>query len=141
MPRAPRAQGAYEPTQRPSLQDTIFAGLRKHAQDAAALLAELDARAFGMQQAANEEEELKRSLAQPLKKPPTKPRPFNLTRPKPPKLPTPRRIEQAIAAKPMPQDLDDVTLAGLEQEAALRKERARREVRGLMRRPRWPRPD
>lgn len=137
MPRAPRGPGARtSPPPAVAAQDTIFAGLRKHAQDAAALLAELEARAFGMQQAAKEEEELKRSLAQPLKKPPTKPVPFNLTRAKPPKLPTPRRIEQAIAAKPMPQDLDDVTLAGLEQEAALRKERARREVRASIRRAR-----
>lgn len=117
---------------RPLAQDEIFGRLARHKADADALLSELAVRAFGGPGRAGAPETVGDSptadLPAPPKKPPTQPRPFKLTKPRPRPVPEPTRIPQAVPANPVPDTLNATTLAALEQEREARKEEARRKV-------------
>lgn len=97
------------------VEQTLVGGLQRHRAGVAALCEELSHAAFGVAV----QKEAAAALAgvpQVLSKPPTIPRPFNITPARPVRVPLPLQIKQGVAAKPVPSHLNDTTLATLGQE-------------------------
>lgn len=112
-------------------QDVIFARLQRHAAGLRELQAELEQAAVGAEAAAAQEKEDEgdAALLRPPAKPPTKPQPFALTKPRRRKVPQPTRIEQVAAANPVPEHLNKVTLDDVERQAEVRRQRVKQDVR------------
>lgn len=114
------------------VEDDMIAGIEKYISDVKTLNAKLQGNAEDLAAAVAAKEEAKKNgtagLGQATSKPLTKPVAPNLTNQRLPKLPEAVKIEQNIAANPIPMDLDKVTLADLEEQRRRKAEQIRQET-------------
>ena len=109
------------------VEDDIIGRVLRHLDNAAELMDALAVKAYGMAAAKAAKEEAKKAAFKG--KPPTKPVPFNLTRPKPRTVPEPQEIKQGTKAVPVPHKLFNKTsLKKIEEEDAERRARTRAET-------------
>jgi len=110
------------------VENEILGTIKEFAEVVQGLCEELSEAAFGKAKLQVEAAE-KAGVPEVMRKPPTIPRPFNITPPRPTKVPEPFPIKQEVKAKPVPEKLNQRTLASIEEERKLSKERIVQETK------------